>query len=232
MVPEVLEKARVMELQVRMDCNGCVQKIKKAMHNIDGVYDVYIDFAQQKLTVVGRADPEKILKAIKKTRKVATICSHTEPGGEPAANPENAPPAEPAPDAANQPPSEAPPAEPPKDAPPAGEKPEEVKPSPEAEASASAEPKDVGEVHMVHYYPQNYVNDLPIAPYYVTQSYSSYRPPAYVSGYGYGRPIIRFSGAEAYADDHYYYSRNQGGADGNNITSMFSDENPNACTIV
>ncbi|KAH7676461.1 Copper chaperone domain-containing protein [Dioscorea alata] len=229
MVPEVLEKARVMELQVRMDCNGCVQKIKKAMHNIDGVYDVYIDFPQQKLTVVGRADPEKILKAIKKTRKIATICSHTEPPAEPAPpNPEN----EPSPAEAAPPPAES---EPPKETPaaPAEEKKEEVKPSAEAEAT-SAEPKDVEEVHMVHYYPQN-------GPYYVSHGYNStYRAPVYVSGYGLGRPVGRdfirvMSGSEAYAaaDDHYYYARNYHSGDhGNNITSVFSDENPNACAIV
>ncbi|KAM0954474.1 putative heavy metal-associated domain, HMA, heavy metal-associated domain superfamily [Dioscorea sansibarensis] len=203
-----------------MDCNGCVQKIKKAMHNIDGVYDVCIDFPQQKLTVVGRADPEKILKAIKKTRKIATICSHTEPPADPAPPPAEAPP----PPADPEPPKETPEA-------PTEEKKEEVKPSAEAEAT-SAEPKDVEEVHMVHYYPQN-------GPYFVSHGYNSYRAPVYVSGYGFGRPVGRdfirvMTGGEAYAadDDHYYYARNYHNGEGNNITSVFSDENPNACAIV
>ncbi|XP_031264519.1 extensin-like [Pistacia vera] len=77
MIPE-LEKPRVTEIQLRMDCNGCVQKIKKALHGINGIYDLYIDFPQQKLTIIGWADPERIMKAIKKTRKTATICSHSE----------------------------------------------------------------------------------------------------------------------------------------------------------
>ncbi|KAK9665786.1 hypothetical protein RND81_14G136300 [Saponaria officinalis] len=72
------ERPRVTEIHVRMDCNGCVQKIKKALNGINGIYDLYIDFPQQKLTVIGKADPERIMKAIKKVRKVATICSHTE----------------------------------------------------------------------------------------------------------------------------------------------------------
>ncbi|KAK1293304.1 hypothetical protein QJS10_CPB17g01197 [Acorus calamus] len=76
-------ESSVTEIKVRMDCNGCVHKIKKALHNIDGIYDVFTDYPQQKVTVVGRADPEKILKAIKKTRKVATICSHVEPVDQP-----------------------------------------------------------------------------------------------------------------------------------------------------
>ncbi|XP_010528813.1 PREDICTED: uncharacterized protein LOC104805828 isoform X2 [Tarenaya hassleriana] len=71
-----LEKPRITEIKVRMDCNGCVQKIKKALHGINGINDIYVDFPGQKLTVVGWADPEKIVKAIRKTRKTATICSH------------------------------------------------------------------------------------------------------------------------------------------------------------
>ncbi|KAL5983649.1 hypothetical protein ACLOJK_017739 [Asimina triloba] len=61
-----------------MDCHGCVQKIKKALHCVNGIYDLQIDLVQQKLTVVGWADPERIIKAIKRTRKIATICSHTQ----------------------------------------------------------------------------------------------------------------------------------------------------------
>lgn len=98
-----------------MDCNGCVQKIKKALYGINGepkekkqkkesiffihfflsffpyfllllefscsfagIYDIYIDFPQQKLTIIGWAEPERIMKAIKKTRKIATICSDSE----------------------------------------------------------------------------------------------------------------------------------------------------------
>ncbi|KAG7029001.1 Heavy metal-associated isoprenylated plant protein 28 [Cucurbita argyrosperma subsp. argyrosperma] len=77
MIPE-LEKPKILEIKVRMDCNGCVQKIKKALYGINGIYDIYIDFPQQKLTIVGWADPDRIMKAIKKTRKIATICSESE----------------------------------------------------------------------------------------------------------------------------------------------------------
>ncbi|GAB4843062.1 hypothetical protein Ancab_013041 [Ancistrocladus abbreviatus] len=163
MVPEV-EKPRVTEIQVRMDCNGCVQKIKKALNGINGkhvmihlsltflfysfwyhlyllnheifislpagIYNMYIDFPQQKITIIGWADPEKIVKAIKKTRKIATICSHTEvnPPAQPSepAPDGGAPPPPPPPDAENPPPSAEPPpaeaplppSEPPKDQPP------------------------------------------------------------------------------------------------------------------
>ncbi|KAL8171292.1 hypothetical protein V2J09_023096 [Rumex salicifolius] len=69
---------RITEIQVRIDCKGCEQKIKKALHGINGIYDIYIDLPQQKLTIIGWVDPEKIIKAIKKTKKTATICSHFE----------------------------------------------------------------------------------------------------------------------------------------------------------
>ncbi|ESR32713.1 hypothetical protein CICLE_v10005318mg [Citrus x clementina] len=184
MAPE-LEKPRVTEIQVRMDCNGCVQKIKKALHGINGIYDLHIDFPQQKLTIVGWADPERIVKAIRKTRKIATISSHseqTEPSNQPTeqALPEDGAPA-PSNDApANPPPPEGPPAEqpqpaePPKDPPPTEnpappenppppEDPQpEVKPSPiaaDANANQQACPsraKDIGEVHVIHHHPPDY----------------------------------------------------------------------------
>lgn len=181
MAPE-LEKPRVTEIQVRMDCNGCVQKIKKALHGINGIYDLYIDFPQQKLTIIGWADPERLVKAIRKTRKIATICSHTEktePSNQPTeqAAPEGGAPAPSNEAAANPPPPEGPPAqqpqpaEPPKDPPPTEnpappenppppENPQpEVKPSPiAADANANQQagpsgPKDIGEVHVIHHHP-------------------------------------------------------------------------------
>ncbi|XP_072983492.1 uncharacterized protein [Typha latifolia] len=228
-----VEKARVTELHVRMDCNGCVHKIKKALHNIDGVYDVYVDFAQQKLTVIGRADPENIVKAIKKTKKIATICSHTEP--EPAEQAAAAPEQPPA-EVPEQPPSEAPPAppeEPPKDPP------TEADVNPTPEAKPSSEPNVVEEIHMVHnypssnlykehwhHYPDHYPQHYPASAYYVTQSYNNYRPSPYVSEY----QDVRYNEGGSYSHDGYH--RNQGNGDGSQITSMFSDENPNACRIV
>ncbi|GMN63410.1 hypothetical protein TIFTF001_032487 [Ficus carica] len=170
MVPEV-EKPRVTEIQVRMDCNGCVQKIKKALYGIQGIYDLYIDFPQQKLTIIGWADPEKIVKAIKKTRKMATICSHTEQTQEPPPPTEptpqegntnaNEPPPPPPPhEGANPPPPEStpppeptPPSEPPKDQPPPENPQPEPQPYPaDAGHPAASGPKDVGEVHV----PPNY----------------------------------------------------------------------------
>ncbi|KAI5650867.1 hypothetical protein M9H77_36872 [Catharanthus roseus] len=295
MVPE-LQKPRVTEIQVRMDCNGCVQKIKKALHGINGIYDLYIDFPQQKITIIGWADPEKIVKAIKKTRKTAIICSHTEPPDEPPAqqpseqaNQGEAPPTTesaanpPPPESSNPPPTEpppteaAPPTEPPKDQPAPQENPKpEAKPSPD-EGSASpppvqpAGPKDVEEVHVIYHHPPDYgyrygynhhighgyggqwhsypsgpsfrheptpppppppPPQVAVPPVYVTHSYNTHRATPYVTGYEYVRPpplYTHYNPMERYIDDYQYHQGNNGNG---NVTAIFSDENPNACTIV
>ncbi|XP_042509370.1 leucine-rich repeat extensin-like protein 3 [Macadamia integrifolia] len=276
MVPE-LEKPRITEIQVRMDCNGCIQKIKKALHGINGIYDLYIDYPQQKLTVVGWADPEKIVKAIKKTRKSATICAHREPSEPPSQPSEPAPPeggGQPAPDATKPPPAESPPnetvppPEPPKDLPPPENPAPETTPSSVAADTAAPlqihnhSPKDFEDVHIIHHHPHDYGygysngghwNNYPTGhgfrlepPVYVTHSYNTckpststsethsyntHKPSPSISEYEYIRSPPRhnrYSQTEHYSEDYH----NHGNSDGNNITSMFSDENPNACRIV
>ncbi|KAJ4967860.1 hypothetical protein NE237_014561 [Protea cynaroides] len=261
MVPE-LEKPRITEIEVRMDCNGCVQKIKKALHGVNGIYDLYIDFPNQKVTVVGWADPEKIVKAINKKRKTATICSHIDPS-QPPAQPAEAAPTEggqPASDDTNPPPKEsppaeaAPPAEPPKDPPPPENPAPETTPSPVAVDTAAPQqthhphhgPKDIEEIHIIHHHPHDYGqgysygghwNNHPIVrgfqpepPVYVTHNYNTYRPSPSISEYEYVQSPPaqnRYSRTENYSEDY----QNRSNSDGN-ITSMFSDENPNACRIV
>lgn len=267
-MPE-LEKPRVTEIQVRMDCNGCVQKIKKALSGINGIYDLYPDFPQQKIIIIGWADPEIIVKAIKKTRKTATICSHTEQA-EPAApqtelRPEGgAPPQE----AANSPAGESPPdkpPEPPKDPPPENPPPEPTLPPAASDPAATlppakpSVPKDVGEVHVIyhappiygyrHDYGQNYGRywnsyhngqgfsegpppPAPAQQAYVMHSYNTYRPSPYVTEYDFVQPQMppmqtHYTRMERYSND--YHSSSSGNE---TITSMFSDENPNACRIV
>ncbi|KAF6152452.1 hypothetical protein GIB67_035520 [Kingdonia uniflora] len=252
MVPE-LEKPRVTVILVRMDCNGCVQKIKKALHGINGIYDHYIDLPKQKLTVVGWADPERIVKAIRKTRKIVTICSHTELTNpsesptEPAPEPANAPPAE------SPPPEATPPTEPPKDPPPPENPTQEVA-APTPVVTESFGPKDVEEVHVIHHHTSDYdygysgqyghgywnnhskshwlqPEPRPYPPV-MSHNYNTYKPSPYISEYEYpGSSPPRqphYNRMEHYSEE--YHSRGNG--DGSNITSMFSEENPNACTIV
>lgn len=239
-----------------------------------GIYDLYIDFPQQKITIFGWADPEKIIKAIKKTRKMATICniepneSPSQPAEEPSSQPKepeqhegNAQVLE-----ATQPPqpTEAPPTqigppeETPKDTPPSEQSQPESAPSPTENNASQHSPstprtKDVGEVHVIqHHHPlPNYGNRFgsghsnighwnrhqngPVfqheltQPVYVTHSYNTYRPSPYVTEYEYvmSPPMqhTHNNRVEHYSGDYYHNGNG-------NITSIFSDENPNACRIV
>ncbi|KAI3459243.1 hypothetical protein Pfo_015906 [Paulownia fortunei] len=276
MVPE-MEKPRVTEIRVRMDCNGCVQKIKKALHGIRGIYDLYIDISQQKITIIGWVDPEKIVKAIKKTRKSAIICSHTEQSDQPAeptqpATEGGTPDGGASPVESTNPPTEqpqteaAPSTEAQKESPPPPDNPPpESKPSPESanettsQSTQPSKPKDLEEIHVIHHHPPDYgyqyayghylqqgnggqwnahpsgpgFREEPPQPIYVTHSYNTYKPSPYVTEYAYPQSPAGYSGYSHYSrSDHYsqvYYSGNNGNG---NITSMFSEENPNACSIV
>ncbi|XP_030545562.1 heavy metal-associated isoprenylated plant protein 35-like isoform X2 [Rhodamnia argentea] len=295
MIPAELEKPRVTEIHVRMDCNGCVQKIKKALHGINGIYDLYIDFPQQKLTIVGWADPERIVKAIRKTRKNATICSHKEPSSdEPSQPTEQAPNggAPPPAEATNPSQPEAPPSEPPKEPlpqenppPPPPQQAENPQPDANPPPAAAANPqqgqppqqedqspqpsmpKDVGEVHVLYHHPPDYgyrpygyncgynghyyrypsssshqtfrhepPPPPPPPPVYVTHSYNTYKPSPYVTEYAYMRsPPPQYNYSQYRSIDHYgeaSYSSYAGAAGSGNITSIFSDENPNACRVM
>lgn len=175
------------------------------------------------------ADPEKIVKAIKKTKKNAIISSNigltspsqaTEPKG-----------IAPAPDAIQPPP--------------------EATPSPKptennANQQWSSTPRRKhGEVHVIHPHLPNYVNRFssghswgtchnsqvflqqPPQQVYVTHSYNTYMSSPYVTEYEYVRSPPSYS--------HYHLTEHCGGdyPNGNvSITSMFSDDNPNACCIV
>ncbi|KAJ9690676.1 hypothetical protein PVL29_013044 [Vitis rotundifolia] len=56
-----------------MDCAGCESKIRKALQRLDGVDDIDVDMAMQKVTVMGWADQKKVLKAVRKTGRKAEL---------------------------------------------------------------------------------------------------------------------------------------------------------------
>lgn len=251
---------------------------------VAGIYDLYIDFPQQKLTIVGWADPEKIIKAIKKTRKIATICSHTEvpepapPQTEQAAEGGSSSQQAPAPEAApsNPPATEAPPpadaappAEQSKDPPPPENPPQEPTPPPPTtdtnagQPAQPSRPKEIEEVHVVYHHPPDYGYGYsyghgyssywdkykngqgpqqPAPPVYVTHSYNTYNPSPYVTEYEYIRPPPQYTNhtriepsygnrvMDRYNEEPVYYVNGNNG--NGNVTSIFSDENPNACRIV
>ncbi|KAI7991582.1 Heavy metal-associated isoprenylated plant protein 36 [Camellia lanceoleosa] len=60
-------------LKVSIHCEGCRKKVKKVLHNIDGVYTTDIDCQQHKVTVTGNVDAETLIKKLAKTGKHAEL---------------------------------------------------------------------------------------------------------------------------------------------------------------
>jgi copper chaperone CopZ len=58
---------------VHMDCPGCEKKIRKAVQRLEGVHDVEIDMAQQRVTVNGDVEQKKVLKAVRRTGRRAVL---------------------------------------------------------------------------------------------------------------------------------------------------------------
>ncbi|PWA86104.1 Heavy metal-associated domain, HMA [Artemisia annua] len=219
-----MQKTRVTKIQVRIDCNGCVQKIKKALLGINGINDIYIDIPRQKLTIIGWADPETIIKAIKRTRKFVSICLEGEPSP-PTEQPSG---------------GGAPPPDHPSD--PAIE--ETVKPLKEEESQppttkygqdcAPPQPlgsKEAEEIHIVQHYPpdhgQGYNHRVlynesiehyssPPSPLYkpeppqamhVNHSYNKYKPTPYVTEYTHIRPPPQYNRSEPRPQQYTRYNK-------------------------
>ncbi|XP_021851353.1 heavy metal-associated isoprenylated plant protein 23-like [Spinacia oleracea] len=64
---------QTIELKVRMDCDGCELKVRKALSSLSGVKKVEINRKQQKVTVSGYVEANKVLKKAKSTGKKAEI---------------------------------------------------------------------------------------------------------------------------------------------------------------
>ncbi|KAL2467995.1 Heavy metal transport/detoxification superfamily protein [Forsythia ovata] len=63
------KQMNTVSLKVRMDCEGCVLKVKRALYAVKGAKSVEIDLKNQKASVTGFVDPKKVLKAAKATGK-------------------------------------------------------------------------------------------------------------------------------------------------------------------
>ncbi|KAI5074406.1 hypothetical protein GOP47_0010367 [Adiantum capillus-veneris] len=61
----------LVELLVRMDCQGCEQKVRKQLAKLKGVDSVEVDLRTNKVTVYGFVDRRKVLKAVRKSGKKA-----------------------------------------------------------------------------------------------------------------------------------------------------------------
>ncbi|CAL0306598.1 unnamed protein product [Lupinus luteus] len=67
------KQLNTVELKVRMDCDGCEMKVKKTLSSLSGVKSVEINRKQQKVTVTGYVEPNKVLKKAKSTGKKVEI---------------------------------------------------------------------------------------------------------------------------------------------------------------
>ncbi|PIN14484.1 Copper chaperone [Handroanthus impetiginosus] len=67
------KQLQTISLKVRMDCDGCELKVKKALSSLSGVKSVEINRKQQKVTVTGYIEPNKVLKKARSTGKKAEI---------------------------------------------------------------------------------------------------------------------------------------------------------------
>jgi len=211
-----------------------------------GVSEVYIDQATHKITVVGMADPERLVKAIRKTKRVPTIFSHTDPAAAAAAEaqPPPPPPAEAEGEAQAAPPAPADPpaadAAPPAAATAAEEAAPAEAPAPENKEAKPAETPaamDATVVRTVHDYPYGYGHGghhmhsehWVRAKHPMDMHGVRYEASPYVAEYGgYGGFPVQEGRYYIPAED--YPARGKG--DDRQITSIFSDENPNACNIV
>ncbi|XP_043708418.1 heavy metal-associated isoprenylated plant protein 23 isoform X2 [Telopea speciosissima] len=65
------KQMQTVELKVRMDCEGCELKVKKALSSVKGAKSVNVNLKQQKVTVTGYVEPNKVLKKAQSTGKKA-----------------------------------------------------------------------------------------------------------------------------------------------------------------
>lgn len=67
------KQIKTVELKVRMDCDGCERKVRKALASMSGVQSVEIDRKLQKVTVTGYVEANKVLKKVKESGKRAEL---------------------------------------------------------------------------------------------------------------------------------------------------------------
>ncbi|XP_030523011.1 heavy metal-associated isoprenylated plant protein 21 [Rhodamnia argentea] len=62
---------QTVEIKVKMDCDGCERRVKNAVNKMRGIKSVEVNRKQSRVKVSGYVDPNKVLKRIKSTGKIA-----------------------------------------------------------------------------------------------------------------------------------------------------------------
>ncbi|KAJ1271768.1 hypothetical protein BS78_06G151100 [Paspalum vaginatum] len=60
-------KSITIELKVYMHCDACERRVRRAISKVEGVETIEVDREENKVTVTGGFEPEKVVKKIKKT---------------------------------------------------------------------------------------------------------------------------------------------------------------------
>ncbi|CAH9067424.1 unnamed protein product [Cuscuta epithymum] len=60
-------------IKIRMDCEGCVRKVRNVLSKVKGAQNVEVDMKQQKATVRGFVDAKRVMRAAKSTGKKCEI---------------------------------------------------------------------------------------------------------------------------------------------------------------
>lgn len=58
------KQLQTVEMKVRIDCEGCERKIKKAVEGMKGVSSVEVIPKQNKVTVTGYVEPSKVIRRV------------------------------------------------------------------------------------------------------------------------------------------------------------------------
>jgi copper chaperone CopZ len=56
-------------LRVPLCCEKCIDKVKKALYEVEGVRNVECDQAEQKVIVSGNVDPERAVRRVRRVKK-------------------------------------------------------------------------------------------------------------------------------------------------------------------
>ncbi|KAJ9186548.1 hypothetical protein P3X46_002107 [Hevea brasiliensis] len=62
-------------VSVELLCSKCRQKVMKLIATIEGITSIVLDPSKNTVTVIGEADPVKIINKVRKFRRSATIVS-------------------------------------------------------------------------------------------------------------------------------------------------------------
>ncbi|XP_004513852.1 heavy metal-associated isoprenylated plant protein 20-like [Cicer arietinum] len=64
---------KTVNIRVKMDCEGCVRKVRNAVEDFEGVESFDVNQKLQRLTVTGFIDAKEVLEEVKNTGKTADI---------------------------------------------------------------------------------------------------------------------------------------------------------------